>query len=57
MRVARLRWFGHVLRKDAGYIGRRMLPIELPGQRSRGRPKRSFMDAVREDTTAVEVTD
>ena len=30
-REARLRWFGHVRRKDDGYIGRRMLRMELPG--------------------------
>ena len=29
-REARLRWYGHVLRKDDGYIGRRMLRMELP---------------------------
>ena len=44
-----MRWFGHVQRKDSGDIGRRMLEIELPGRRPRGRPKRRFMDAVRED--------
>ena len=51
------RWFRHVLRKDAGYIGRRRLTMELPGKMKRARPKRRFMDAVREDTTAVEVTE
>lgn len=30
------RWFGHVWRRDAGYIGRRMLKMELPGERKRG---------------------
>ena len=34
-----------------------MLTMELPGKRKRGRRKRRFMDAVREDTTAVEVTE
>ena len=29
-REARLRWYGHVLRKYDGYIGRRMLRMELP---------------------------
>ena len=29
-RAAILRWFGHVRRKDDGYIGRRMLRMELP---------------------------
>ena len=56
-REARLRWFGHVRRKDDGYIGRRMLRMELPGKRKRGRPKRRFMDAVREDMAEIEVTE
>ena len=34
-REARLRWYGHLRRKDDGYIGRRMLRMELPGKRKR----------------------
>ena len=56
-REARLRWYGHVLRKDDGYIGRRMLRMEFPGKRKWGRPKRRFMDVVKEDMAEVEVTD
>ena len=56
-REARLRWYGHLRRKDDGYIGRRMLRMELPGKRKRGRPKRRFMDVVKEDMAEVEVTD
>ena len=55
-REARLRWYCHVRRKDDGYIGRRILRMELPGKRKRGRPKRRFMDAVKEDMAEVEVT-
>ncbi|KAK3548215.1 hypothetical protein QTP70_005165 [Hemibagrus guttatus] len=40
LREARLRWFGHVQRRESEYIGRRMLDMELPGRRQRGRPKR-----------------
>ena len=32
VREARLGWFGHVLRRDAGYVGRRMLNMEPPGE-------------------------
>jgi len=52
-REARLRWFGHVQRRDSGCVGRRMLEMELPGRRQRGRPKRRYMDAVREDMQIV----
>ena len=55
-REARLRWFGHVCRKADGYIGRRMLRMELPGKRKRGKPKWLFMEAVSKDMAAVEVT-
>ncbi|KAL7870356.1 hypothetical protein SRHO_G00078530 [Serrasalmus rhombeus] len=34
-REARLRWFGHVLRRNSGYIEQRMLEMELPGRRRR----------------------
>ncbi|KAJ8348946.1 hypothetical protein SKAU_G00275380 [Synaphobranchus kaupii] len=57
VREARLRWFGHVRRREVGYIGRRMLDMELPGKRRRGRPKRRFMDTVKEDMQAVGVTE
>ncbi|KAK2896145.1 hypothetical protein Q8A73_015633 [Channa argus] len=57
VREARLRWFGHVQRRNCDYIGRRMLRLELPGRRSRGRPKRRFMDVVREDMKLVGVSE
>ena len=53
----RLRWCGHVRRKDDGHIGERMMGMELPGKRKRGRPKRRFMDVVKEDMAEVEVTE
>ena len=56
-REARLRRYGHLRRKDDGYFGKRMLRMELPGKRKRGRPKRRFMDVVKEDMAEVEVTE
>ena len=56
-REARQRWYGHLRRKGDGYIGRRMLRMELPGKRKRGRPKRRCMDVVKEDMAEVEVTE
>lgn len=36
-------------RRNAGYVERKMLRMESPGTRNRGRPKRRFMDAFWED--------
>ncbi|KAK3506607.1 hypothetical protein QTP70_011017 [Hemibagrus guttatus] len=53
VREARLRWFGHVQRRESEYIGRRMLDMELPGRRQRGRPKRRhFLQLFRRDPEA-----
>ena len=59
-REARLVWYGDLRRKDDGYIGRRMLRLELPGKRKRGRPKRKFMGVVKKnmaEVTQIEVTE
>ncbi|KAK3545522.1 hypothetical protein QTP70_007766 [Hemibagrus guttatus] len=50
VREARLRWFGHVQRRESEYIGRRMLDMELPGRRQRGRPKRSGKSCIKSDS-------
>ncbi|KAK3548023.1 hypothetical protein QTP70_002688 [Hemibagrus guttatus] len=53
VREARLRWFGHVQRRESEYIGRRMLDMGLPGRRQRGRPKRRYIDGINEDMKLV----
>ena len=57
VREARLRWYGHVQRRNAEYIGKGMLCLDLPGKRRRGRSKTRFMDVVREDMRVVGVSD
>ena len=39
------------------YVGRGVLGVGLPGKRKRGRPKRRFVDVVKEDMAEVEVTE
>ena len=53
MREGRLRWYGHVMRRDQEYVRRKMMEMELPGKRRRGRPKRRFLDVVKEDMGEV----
>ena len=55
MREGRLRWYGQVMRRDQEYVGRKMMEMELPGKRRRGRPKRRFLDVVKEDMGEVGV--
>ena len=53
MREGRLRWYGHVMRRDQEYVRRKMIEMELQGKRKRGRPKGRFLDVVKEDMRNV----
>ena len=55
MREGRLRWYGHVMRRDQEYIGRKMMEMKVLGKRKRRRPKRRFLDVVKEDMGEVGV--
>ena len=37
---SRLKWYGHVLRREDEYVGKRVMAMEVPGNRKRGRPNR-----------------
>ena len=32
----RLNWYGHVMRREEEYVGRRVMAMEIPGHRRRG---------------------
>ena len=46
---SRLKWDGHVLRREDEYVGKRVMAMEVPGKRRRGRPKRRCMDTIGND--------
>ena len=47
----RLLWYGHVLRKDDGWV-KKCMQYEVEGPRPRVRPKRTWREVVREDCQA-----
>ena len=51
LRNARLRWYEQVKKKN--YVRKRMMEMVVPGRRKRGRPRRRWMDFVREDMQRV----
>ena len=54
MREGRLRWYGHVVKRDQEYVGRGMIEMELPGKRKRRRSKRKFQGVVKDDMRKVD---
>ena len=44
---SRLTWYGHVSRREDEYVGKRLMGMEVPGKRRRGRPKRRWLDSIR----------
>ena len=53
MREGRLRSYGHVMRRDQEHVGKKIMEMDLLGKRKRRRPKRRFLDVVKEDMGQV----
>ena len=45
----RLRWYGHVLRKEDNDWVKKCMEYEVEGSRPRGRPKRTWLEVVKRD--------
>ena len=46
---SRLKWYAHVLRREEEYVGKRVMGMEVPGKRRRGRPKQRWLDNIKND--------
>ena len=57
LRRARLRWFGHVTRREEGHILRRAVELEVAGKRLVGRPKKTWRQGVEEDLRCLNIRD
>ena len=44
-----LKWYGHVMRRKEHYVGRSAMVMKVQGIRRRGRPKRIWLDKVKDD--------
>jgi hypothetical protein len=49
VRKSRLRWYGHVMRRDEGVGIRRVLEFEVAGEIGRGRPPMGWKEQVEKD--------
>ena len=51
--VNRVRWYGHVLRRDDDSVLGVTLNLEVNGKRKRGRPKKTWKKQVEEETEKI----
>ena len=56
LQESRLKWYGHVLRREDEYVGKRVMGMEVPGKRRRGRPKWRWLDNIKKDLSERELS-
>ena len=49
LKQKRLRWFGHIVRRDEEMEMKKVFELKIEGQRNRGRPVKRWIDVVEED--------
>ena len=57
VREGRLRWFGHVKRREGEGLLGEVMELEVPGVRPRGRPKKQWKKNVEEDLREMNLTE
>ena len=56
IRRGRLRWYGHVMRKQDEDWVKKCISMEVDGKKPRGRPKLTWMDTVKSDMDRTDLT-
>ena len=56
MRKSRLRWYGHVARREETHWLQRILNFPVPGRKPRGRPRKTWGETIKEDRRASNIT-
>ena len=51
MRSGHFHWFGHIQQRYANDVTRRVIDLEKPGTRRRGRPEKTWHQHIKEDMT------
>ena len=46
----------HAFRREEEYVGKRVMVMEVPGKRTRGRPKRRWLDKIKKDLSERELS-
>ena len=57
VRKRRMAWFGHVYRREDDDPLSTVKLVEAPGRRPRGRPKKAWMECVKGDLQAADVSE
>ncbi len=55
---SRLKWYMgiHPFIREEEYVGKRVMVMEVPGKRTRGRPKRRWLDNIKNDLSERELS-
>ena len=53
---SRMKWYEHVLRREDADVGRRVMGMEVPGKKRRGRHKWRWLDSIRNDLSERELS-
>ena len=54
----RLKWYGHICiyKRRRIYVSKRVMAMEVPGEKMRGRPKRRWLDNITNDLSERELS-